>query len=73
MLIYGEEKQVSRFLKFGETNMQIRDVLSREHQILSEVDRLKKLSDPQTEILVLDTTDMSVLRFLYQKGWQQVC
>ena len=73
MLIYGEEKQVSRFLKFGETNMQIRDVLSREHRILSGIDKLKKLSGPQTEILVLDTTDMSALRFLYQKGWQQVC
>lgn len=73
MLIYGQEKQVSRLMKLGETDAQIRESLNRGYRILSGMEDLRRESDPQTQILILDTIDMDVLRFLYQKEWKHVC
>lgn len=72
MLIYGQEKQVIRLMELGKTDVQIHEILSRGYRILSRMEELEEIVDFQTEILILDTMDMAVLRFIYQKEWKNV-
>ncbi|MCD7866374.1 MAG: radical SAM protein [Clostridiales bacterium] len=71
MMIYGSEEMISRLISMRETDAHIHEVLNH-CEYVSNIQTLRG-SNLNGEILVLDSSDTEILKFLFQNHCTDVC